>query len=196
MIVYLDMDGVLVDFMSGALQLATDNDILATGLVYGGWWPRGKKTPTAALGIDSDTFWNKLNMFGPLFWASLDWCPWGKELLASLQGEDFEVVLLSSPVGGANSVCGKQLWIERELGIEFHNYIFTSRKELLASPKAFLLDDHEENVNTFQRAGGKAMLFPQPWNMVGRVPSTSDVDFFFECVAEMRLREADSKTPL
>jgi hypothetical protein len=39
-----------------------------------------------------------------------------------------------------------------------------SPKFLCAKPDNILIDDSDKNCNSFIKAGGKAILVPQPWN--------------------------------
>jgi hypothetical protein len=60
---------------------------------------------------------------------------------------------------------GKKQWIRRYLPEEmWNNYLIGPPKHLCASPDALLIDDVEENVDKFRAYGGRAVLFPRPWN--------------------------------
>ena len=72
---------------------------------------------------------------------------------------------MTTPSWSPHSVTGKTQWFQDQFGEDFNDFVFTRQKELLARvPDSVLIDDSLENVNSFNEAGGTAILFPQVWN--------------------------------
>lgn len=42
--------------------------------------------------------------------------------------------------------------------------ILTNRKEVFSGPGRALIDDRDENVEGWEKAGGIGVLVPRPWN--------------------------------
>lgn len=133
--IYVDMDGVLVDFMkpvravNPAIREWADDDIL---------WPIVKAIPN--------------------FWEELEWMPGGKKLWEYVLPHNPSI--LSAPSrNDVRSPSGKLAWIHRHLGWDT-NYHFTrsSRKCELARPYAILIDDLAGNVRQWNQAGGIGIL--------------------------------------
>ena len=158
-IIFLDMDGVLVDFMTGALKLFDRVDLLED-------WPEGCESVYKALGILSSEFWDKVHNEGPDFWANLEPYPWFQYLMhgASCHGEVF---LLTSPSRHPSCVAGKKMWINKWLKPNYRNYIFCpgEHKHLMADSNRILIDDFESTCNAFGQSGGTFFIFGRPWNI-------------------------------
>jgi len=153
--VFLDLDGVCCDFAGGVAKHL--NKKLPTE------WPLGKHLADV-LGITHDEIWDVLDEAGEEFWVSLKPYPWFKTLYAALKKEADELFFLTSPSRHISSLSGKQRWLNEHVGRSFDKVIFTNHKELLADPDSCLIDDQERNITAFIAAGGKGLLFPQPWN--------------------------------
>jgi hypothetical protein len=54
--------------------------------------------------------------------------------------------------------------MQRHLGRSFRDFLIGPSKHLLAKPDVALIDDRHGNVRSFREHGGRAVLFPQPWN--------------------------------
>jgi 5'(3')-deoxyribonucleotidase len=150
---YLDLDGVLVDFVRGALAHFDRPDFLYRDVRWG---------IEKQLRIEPELFWSGL---GFAFWANLPWGPEGKHLLALVEeifGEN--VVLLTSPCDTPGAVEGKAAWIKREMPAYKRRFFIGPPKHLVAGPGKVLLDDHEDNVEAFAANGGHTVLAPRPWN--------------------------------
>jgi 5'(3')-deoxyribonucleotidase len=158
--ILLDMDGVLVDFVEGA--------ILACGAsveeCYRKWTP-GLYDVVKVLGIGEEEFWRKVESKGEDFWAHLRQYPWSRSLYDGCS-EFGEVFFLTKPTLDPKSCSGKVRWMQAFLGgrLAARNYLLGPPKYLCAKPWNILVDDCEPNVDLFAAAGGKAILFPQVWN--------------------------------
>ena len=154
--VFLDMDGVLVDFVGGALDLfGSDLDIADARWNFPG--------QIGFTGGEDPAFWDPL---GYEFWANLEWTKEGQSLLNRLEtlvGHN-NIGLLSSPCHTEGCAEGKRAWIKKHLP-QYQKHLFLgSAKHLFASRKKILVDDHDPNVENFQKYGGQSILVPRPWN--------------------------------
>ena len=134
--IYCDMDGVLVDFDKGYLEL--------TGHVLDG-------------SHRSDTdFWDPINAAGYDFWNNLEWMGDGKVLWSYI--EKYNPELLSAPSRQVESRIAKNHWVERELpGV--HLILRSAKhKKDFAGPNNILIDDRIDNVNGWIEAGGIGIL--------------------------------------
>lgn len=165
-VILFDMDGVLCDFVSGALSA------------------HGKSLPMREcqwnfyeqVGLTADEFWDRLTK--PEFWANLPPLFDGLQLLARLQNEGMHADFGFLSSGLCPGSCdGKRQWIKRKLPHMELREIFCTRKELVAGPGKLLIDDHEPNVQRFIEHGGSAILVPRPWN--SRSSETIGVDARF-----------------
>lgn len=160
MTVFVDMDGVLVDFVGAVCRLFhKDPEQLPE------WdWSKGRSLHVP-LGLEKESdMWEVIDRHGPSFWASLEPYPWWRELLHWC-GQLGKTYLCSTPSLSNYSVDGKLLWIHKHLGKLFRNYIFTAApKHLLANSRSVLIDDYGSTIEKFCKAGGHGILFPQPWN--------------------------------
>lgn len=162
-IVYLDLDGVLANFIKGACSVH-GKDYEETLFAYHRHHLSGR--PLWGLedvwGDPSFDPWPAIRAV-PGFWAELEPYPWAKSVFvaASLLGEKLRI--LTSPIACPNCYAGKFEWVRRHVGggVEFIPF---AAKEELSAPGRLLIDDNDGNVSRFRQRGGHAFLFPQPWN--------------------------------
>lgn len=153
-VIFFDMDGVLSDFVSGALALHGRTDVPVASVPWG---------IEAHLGIEPAAFWRHM---GFAFWAGLAPLPDGMKLLdhaLALVGAE-RVGLLTSPCDTPGCVEGKRAWVERHLPGLKRRLFVGSAKELFAGPHKVLVDDHDANVDRFAAAGGAVIQPARPWN--------------------------------
>jgi hypothetical protein len=169
--VFLDMDGVIADFVSEALAVheTTLQDFLPK-------WPKGEWRFDRILceGCENpeDVFWYKIdaesNHSSNLkhgrggFWERINPYPWLPELLSVCQSLTDSLSLLSTPSRSPHSYSGKRRWCDKYA--PDIKLILTDQKHLLAAPGRLLIDDSDKNCDAFRAAGGSAILFPQHWN--------------------------------
>lgn len=137
--IYLDMDGVLVDFRGGCEKLS------------------------AIEGFKVD--WETVHSEGPEFWSNLDWTKEGKRFYYWLEKycdeNDIELCILSS-VNYDDGITGKLEWLRNNCRIPSKNiYIVKTGKDKAkyASEKSLLIDDYGKNIKSFIMAGGKGIKF-------------------------------------
>ncbi len=152
--VFVDLDGVLCDFVRGALAAHGRADVPEASVAWG---------IESQLGIEPAAFWGRL---GFDFWAGLEPYPDGFALLRraeELVGPE-RIGLLTSPCDTAGCVDGKRAWVVRHLPGYARRLFVGSAKELFAGPSKVLVDDHDANVDRFLAAGGFTFQPPRPWN--------------------------------
>lgn len=161
--IFIDMDGVLSDFIGGVSRLLglEPAQVLER-------WPRGEPHGYVAFGLQTeDNFWQvidgKLGSKVEDFWASLEMCERAKDLydLCSDRGPTF---VLTSPSRNPASSSGKVRWLQRHFGQRFRSFILTQHKYLMAAPGRVLIDDWDQNVEKWEKAGGRSILVPRVWN--------------------------------
>lgn len=160
--IYLDMDGVIVDFVGGAL--AAHRKPLCPpipGECHIEKWL--KVTPT--------DFWHKCR--GHLFWDSLGWLDDGLEMLQQCGPWFDKTWLLSTPSDDPGCLSGKYSWLTRELSGWKRRLILACDKVSVSPPGALLIDDSDDNCKKWEAAGGEAILVPRVWNSLHEFSATS-----------------------
>lgn len=150
MIIYLDLDGVLADFVGGACDWH--------GIENPYKWKEnlGSFDIVKAAGFKKP-FWN----FSEDFWADLDKTPECDEILATLLRLG-DVRICTSPGHMPAAAAGKMRWCQEHVpGIKLCMY---SEKHELAKASRVLVDDRDSNILKFEHAGGHAIRIPRPWN--------------------------------
>ena len=139
--VYVDMDGVLVDFAKGAYELV------------GG---------PLSIRENKKAFWKKIKQM-PVdemieFWAGLDWTSDGQALWNALQ--KYNPIILSSPGHSMRKEIeqAKSMWIQRHLAPRPTKVIYEVNKYVHASPGAILIDDMSKNIDPWNEHGGIGIL--------------------------------------
>jgi hypothetical protein len=152
--IFFDLDGVLADFVTGALAAHGRTDVPAASVEW---------AIETQLGIEPETFWKPL---GLEFWRDLPRHEDGFALLAHAEakfGRD-RIALLSSPCQTAGCLEGKREWVRRHLPDYERRLFLGSAKQMFAGPRTVLVDDHDTNTNRFVTAGGWSVPVPRPWN--------------------------------
>lgn len=149
--IFLDLDGVLVNFNKAATAIV---EVKYPPKEW--WWFR------------SNEEFEKVNKGCTIeFWQNLEWMPDGKEILEIIERyiTPKNIYLLTTPMPNPESATGKLLWIKRELPqYYYHTILLYPPKDLLVKPNHLLIDDKNENVDGFMKAGGQAILIPRLWN--------------------------------
>jgi 5'(3')-deoxyribonucleotidase len=152
--IFIDIDGVLADFISKAFTAHGSRYDEAT-------YPKLEWSIANVLGITEGFFWDQIDDAAPNFWPKLALYPWAKELLAEASGIA-PVLLLSTPSKHPSCHYGKRQWVDKHAH-EFE-LILCKSKHFLAAPGRVLIDDNDGNIAKWREAGGIGILFPQPWN--------------------------------
>jgi len=167
MIIMLDMDGVVTDWIGGVCNLlGVPLDKLSL------LWPPGKYDIELALSayfereFTEDELWDRINHAEKFegFWRHLEMLPWAQQLLDLVEDMGSEWYYCTSPSRHASSFSGKRLWMQRHHGDKFRDYFLTKHKHLLANPVTVLIDDSKSKIKKFKKHGGHTILFPRFYN--------------------------------
>jgi len=178
--IFLDMDGVSVDFVKGALTAHNRMDLYGGDV---GWIPD-------TLGLTDAEFWRVINPMGVEFWRGLEPYVWFEALHTRVSALG-KTIFLTKPSRGAESAAGKMLWLQDRFGHEFRDYILTPRKQFCAAwPYSILIDDQDQNLDAWP---GRKVRFPQMWNQHRRSPDpTRIVDEIVSAVVALQ-RDAEAR---
>lgn len=151
--VLLDCDGVLCDFVSGALAVHgrshEGHDSVTSWNFFEVW------------GMTDSEFYSKTKGYD--FWFNLKPYDGAVEFYAELSKLTTPVIS-TAPVMDPECPQAKINWLYHNFGIIMTNVMVGSQKQLMAKPTTLLIDDSPSNVKKFREAGGQAILFKQPWN--------------------------------
>ena len=178
-LIFIDMDGVLCDFVGGVLTaLLEDNyiqeqpgDLLKRWQKsFPGEWDICKVTTCS-----NEDMWRTIHNIGKSFWSELEetslYLPL-RSLLKELEAEErVSVMVASSPSNNASSYTGKFEWLKSRRINAHSRAMLGSQKHLLAATGRILVDDNDDNCRRFKEHGGRAVLVPQIWNSLHEVAS-------------------------
>ena len=144
--IFLDMDGVLVDFDKQFKEL--------TGMM-----PRAFEAKHGSKG-----FWEAIETAGVGFWRGMEWMPGGEALYNRVS--KFDHALLSSPSRSETSKIGKRLWRRDKTP---NTKLILSRsylKKNYAAPNHILIDDRKSNIDEWRAEGGIGILHTSAANTI------------------------------
>jgi len=177
--IYLDLDGVVLDFLKGfALLLELD-----PGLFYSNkadHFPALLEIVSEERGVEytQKNFERDLEAAGPEFWCGLEKYPWADDLIELCRANAVTTIMSAPLVETPSSGSGKLMWI-RDHWPDYNHFSLSPVKHHMAHPGALLIDDSVEWCELFRNpsknhpglspkpSGGHAYLFPQPWSMPG-----------------------------
>jgi len=165
-IVFLDMDGVLVDFAQGVASLfGIEKSVVEAN---------GSEAYKAA-GVSREEFWRRIESAGNDWWETLPPYPWTHRLVSACERLGCVYVATSPPTGTVSAGTGKMAWLRRHLPEVYsgRRFFIGTDKWLLAGSDRVLVDDDMRKHAAFALAGGRAVLFPRPWN-AEHLPSGAD----------------------
>ena len=149
--IYLDMDGVIVDFVESANNLF---NVKSTNQ-----WNSMKKS-----------HWIKINKIGEKFWSDMSWTKDGKKLWDYLRKNYQKIQILSAhPLDKGESELGKRLWLRRNLGSSYAaNAIICLGidKQTYADINHILIDDSERNIRQWNNRGGIGIIHKNTNNTI------------------------------
>ena len=141
--IYLDMDGVIVDFDKRFTDLA-------------GMGPREYENS-----FGKDKFWDFIDSKekggGVGFWVGMPWMPGGPELYNRVAQHNH--ALLSSPSRSESSKLGKRLWKKKYTPNTDLILSLAANKKNYADGNSILIDDRESNIQQWREAGGIGILY-------------------------------------
>lgn len=146
--IYLDMDGVIVDFR--------------------------KKCESMNCIEGTHVDWKVVHEEGPKFWETMDWTHQGEAFYKWLdrfcKEEDIDLYILSA-VAFEDGVIGKKNWLRRHTNIDLHHTIIVpfgyshngrSGKEIYANKDSILIDDFTKNGAAWEKKGGIFVHYTSP----------------------------------
>lgn len=156
--IYLDIDGVLANFIQGIAKLfERDYEELISS------WIEGSHKIEDMLKVSRGTFYRKLDGAGEQFWANLELFPHSMDLFKHCK-RIAPTYLLTKPSNHPSSSSGKVEWINKHFGYGFNKYVLAPDKTVCSRPDVVLIDDYEFNIKSFKLDGGKTILFPSITN--------------------------------
>ena len=164
--IFLDMDGVLVDFVRGCFDVFHVPDQPVGKYEFFG----SKEFPP--------TFPEVNEKCDREFWRNLEWTDDGRKILELVEQFwppnvlplDGEIFLLTHPMPNVESWTGKYEWVTKNLPLYREKLTVTRNcKSAFAAPNHVLIDDKEQNIEAWVWAGGKGILVPRPWNFLRNV---------------------------
>lgn len=156
-VIYLDLDGVLVNLVPHIYRLFGLENVQKGYLETTEWDAMHR-----VLSIQENQMWEKINNAGEEFWATAPWTDDGKEIY-SLCNRIAPTVIMSTPTRHPSCAAGKISWINKNLP-EVRRYALTPCKHHFAKRNALLVDDSPSNIKNFKEHGGKTITVKQPWN--------------------------------
>lgn len=183
--VFLDMDGVLSDWLGAACKLCdidlNDEEIRESIKIQKGWLEDF---------VDEKVLWKNIEDAGVGFWEGLELFPWTKKLYNKLEELGDEFSILSSPGKyteiASNACDGKVLWLDNHFSNK-ENYIFAYKKFLCANENAILVDDSQNKIDPFNEAGGHGFLWPNPLSLLdGDVNVDDSIDELVDYIKRMK----------
>lgn len=191
--VFLDLDGVLCDLVRSVLRMCGVQEVERAHAAHTQFHRLARTVMAYApqhvaddLGFESeDAVWHYVDRRGGWpFWANLSRTPWMAELMEAANSGDALVRILSTPTSRPASSHGKVQWVREHIDERAYlRLTLTREKHLLACHGRLLVDDAEHNVDAWIRAGGQAILWPQPWNRDRHVSVERALDVVREAVS-------------
>lgn len=176
---FVDMDGVLVDFEGGVLKYMNERfqelkDLpdhpdyklaRSTAKEIGGWdvkinkWHIARSDMEGSLKRNYRTrdFMYRLVENDVEFWANLPWIENGRQLWDHVK--DFNPHILSAPMA-EGSITGKRIWVEKNLGLSGEPVHISDDKGPYGTyegKQGLLIDDRDKYINQFKSGGGETV---------------------------------------
>jgi len=149
--VFIDLDGVLCDFIAAANELFKVRDFAQ--------WNDMKKT-----------HWKRINDEGVKFWSDMSWTKDGKKLWNYLLKNYKDIQILSAhPLDKGESELGKRLWVRKNLGASYAaNAIICLgvEKQTYADINHILIDDSNRNIRQWINRNGIGILHKNTNNTI------------------------------
>lgn len=142
-ILYVDLDGVLVDFDRGFEEISSG--MSKTEYIEKNGYP---------------AFWNLINQHGESWWAELDWMPDGTQLWNGIKEHNVKILTSGSTRNtGTLAINGKRRWVANHLGpIETIVVNNSHDKQMYAKSGEILIDDLPSNIVEWTQQNGIGIL--------------------------------------
>lgn len=156
--IFLDMDGVLTDFVGGISRAHNRPNPYEQGQGLGIFQIE------QVWGITPSEGWAPTNSYE--FWYNLEYTP-EADMIVALATEKVgakNVAILTAPSQFEGCVNAKRASITRRYPFLAKRMIFTAAKEFVAAPGKLLIDDKDSNIDKWREQGGVGILVPRLWN--------------------------------
>ena len=159
--ILLDMDGVIADFFTAALDRCNLTHF-GPPVTVESYRAIGTYDMEKAFGISRADFWCRVD--SPGFWLGIKPYPYAAGLVDFLESLDLPWFISSSPSLAPHCIPEKLEWLKRHFGLGVTDCMFGSAKYLMSRPGALLIDDLPRNCELFTEEGGDALCVPSNWN--------------------------------
>lgn len=162
--IFVDLDGVLVDFIGGIHRALGVNYDINNYPYEPGKWDILEDIPGIRHLAQAD---KKCNTE---FWRGLNWMYDGKKIWEIIKSKfsPSDIYLLTTPMPNLGSYRGKMLWINREMPEVKKDHVIVTQAEkslfVQSIGRTILVDDRDKNIIDFSIKGGTGILLPRPWN--------------------------------
>jgi len=150
--IYVDMDGVLADFVHGICKAHNRPNPYSDPSNHGNF------SIDSIWGMSPALFWKPANAE---FWRNLSVTDIYTDIVDVLTPFQLDLCVLSSPSKTEGCIAAKEAWLREYFDAPS---FFGKEKWRLAAPNKLLIDDYDKNVDHFRSKGGVAYLIPRPWN--------------------------------
>lgn len=165
-VIFIDLDGVLVDLHDGLIRLFGDDPAKYTPaqLAEVGEW--GLSIPSVEGKFKSPgDFWDKVRVQGIQWWVNLPKFSWTDELWDAAKSTGATVAVLTTPAPFPECVYGKYQWVKDNLHTD--SMLIGRPKEVCAAGGAWLIDDRAGYGPRWEGNGGRLISFKREWNPGG-----------------------------
>jgi len=135
--IYLDLDGVLVDFEKQAVKI--------------------DKNALKLLKNKPGLIWDKIKQKGIKFWSTMPWMSDGRKLWKYFKRYN-PIILSAHTKDVETSKQGKNVWVLKNLGKIHRIFCWRSDKKMHAGENNILIDDKPQNIKEWEQAGGIGIL--------------------------------------
>ncbi len=160
--IYLDLDGVLADFVGAMCKAHKRTSPYPER--------KGEMELSKLWGISDSEFWAPSR--GEGFWLAMEKLPRADEIVGravTRVGSVNRVYIATSPSADRYSRSGKHGWVERWFPALKSRVVIIKDKWMLARPGRMLVDDTPKHVDSWRSPpdgseGGTAIWCPSEWN--------------------------------
>lgn len=159
-LIYLDVDGVLANYVEGILRLTGEKAVQHDDI----------KDYDIHKFISATQAWveEQRDMWGGAFWENLPAYSNAKQIVAEAKELADHICFLTTPSGAIESRHGKLRWLEEHFGPGLDVCFAQLGKHHYGScERTMLIDDNPRTVSEFANTGSFALVQPRPWNNNG-----------------------------
>ena len=156
--VFIDLDGVLANFVQAAC------DVHGIPNPYHNPENFGNFNMAQVTGMSNNQFWKPLQ--GHSFWTNLPLHDDAHAILANVEARfrQEDIAFLTANSRDPFSASGKLSWVQKHFPKYVRRVIITPAKHFIAHSETLLIDDRDKNCEDFYSEGGRCILLPRPWN--------------------------------